>query len=107
MNINKKIEGEIVSNTLKIAPFNKYYQWTVDHAPGSPSKYMTTIYNYFCIKTIFLDFLKVKNYENMLHNAPNCTIKFFFRGSMPPNPPSKRVAMPRVASPPPKKNCCV
>ena len=49
MNINKKIEGEIISNTLKIAPFNKYYQWTVDHAPGSPSKYMTTVYNYFCI----------------------------------------------------------
>ena len=33
---------------------------------------------------IFLDFLKVK-----LQNAPNCTIKIFFRGSMPPNPPSK------------------
>ena len=62
MNINKKIEGDIVSNTLQIAPFNdEYYQWTVDHTPGSPSKYITTIYNYFCIKMIFLDFLKVKN----------------------------------------------
>ena len=43
----------------------------------------------------------------MLQNAPNCTIQnYFFRGSMPPNPPSKRVATPRVASPhpPPKKN---
>ena len=50
MNINKKIEGEIVSNTLQIAPFNNYYQWTVDHTPGSSSKYMTTIYNYFCKK---------------------------------------------------------
>ena len=29
---------------------------------------------------IFLDFLKVKNYENMLQNAPNCTIKKFFFG---------------------------
>ena len=58
MNIIKKIEGEIVSNTLYIAPFNRYYQRTVDHAPGSPSKYMTIIYNYFCIKMIFLDFLK-------------------------------------------------
>ena len=30
-----------------------------------------------------------------------------FRESMPPNPPSKLVAMPRVASPPPpKKNSC-
>ena len=55
------MEGEIVSNTLYIAPFNKYYQWTVDHAPGSPTKYMTTIYNYFCIEMIFLDILKVKN----------------------------------------------
>ena len=45
---------------------------------------------------IFLDFLKVKNYENILQNAPN-----FFRGSMPPNPPSKRMATPRVASRPP------
>ena len=47
---------------------------------------------------IFLDFLKVKNYENMLQDASNCTIKIFFRGSMPQNPPSKRVASP----PPPQ-----
>ena len=40
----------------------------------------------------------------MLQNAPNCTIKFFFRESMPPNPPSKHVATPRVASPPPPPN---
>ena len=52
---------------------------------------------------ILLDFLKAKINENMLQNAPNCTIKNFFRGSMPPNIPSKLVAMPRVASPPPKK----
>ena len=32
----------------------------MDHASGSPSKYMTTIYNYFCMKMLFLDFLKVK-----------------------------------------------
>ena len=31
-------------------------------------------------------------------------LKNIFRGSMPPNPPSKRVAMPRVASHHPKKN---
>ena len=38
----------------------------------------------------------------MLQNAPDCTIqKKNFRGSMPPNPPSKRMATPRVASPPP------
>ena len=39
----------------------------------------------------------------MLQNAPNCTIPKKFWGSMPPNPPSKRMATPRVASPPPKK----
>ena len=52
---------------------------------------------------IFLDFLKVKIYENMLQNAPNCTIKIFLGGSMPPNPPSKRVATPPVETtyPPP------
>ena len=27
MNNNKKIDGKIVSNTLQIAPFKKYYQW--------------------------------------------------------------------------------
>ena len=70
MTINKTIVGEIVSNTLQIAPFNKYYQWTVDHAPESPSKYMTTIYNYILIKIIFLDFLKVKN---LWKYAPKCT----------------------------------
>ena len=49
----------------------------------------------------------------MLQNAPNCTIpKNNFWESMPPNPPSKRMATPRVASPPPqkkkkkKKNSC-
>ena len=78
----------------------------MDHAPGSPSKYMTTIYNYFCMKMLFLDFLKVKNYENMLQNAPNCTIKKIFLGeayTRARNPRSKIVAMPRVASPPPPK----
>ena len=49
----------------------------------------------------FLDFLKVKNYENMLQNATNCTNKTFFSGSVPSNPPSKRVATPRVTSSPP------
>ena len=39
----------------------------------------------------------------MLQNAPNCTIQKFFRGSMTPNPPSRRMATPRIASPPPPK----
>ena len=37
----------------------------------------------------------------MLQNAPNCNIKKNFGGSIPPNPPSKRVASP---PPPQKKN---
>ena len=55
-----------------------------------PSKYMTTINKYFCIKMIFLDFLKVKilgKYapkRTKLHNS-----KKKFRGSMPPNPPQQ------------------
>ena len=32
--------------------------------------------------------------------------KNIFRGSMPPNFPNKRMATPRVASLPPKKNSC-
>ena len=53
---------------------------------------------------IFLDFLKVKNYENMLQNASNCTIQKKISGKHTPEPPRKRMAMPRFAStPPPKK----
>ena len=88
MNINKQIEGEIVSNTLQIAPFNKYYQWTVDHTPGSSSKYMTTIYNYFCKKNdIFRLFESKFFYENMLQNAPDCTIQKKISGKHAPEPP--------------------
>ena len=39
------------------------------YAPGSPSKYMTIIYNYFCIKMIFLDFLKEACPRTPLANA--------------------------------------
>ena len=91
MKINKRNEGEIVSNTLqKLHPLINI---SVDSGSysGSPSKYMT-IYHYFCIQ-FFLDNLKVKIIEKnapkrskTLQNAPNCTIQNFFRGSMPPNP---------------------
>ena len=42
----------------------------------------------------------------MLQNAPNCTIQKFFSEKHAPEPPSKRMATPRVASPhppPPQK----
>ena len=44
-------------------------------------------------------------FENMLQNAPNCTIQKEISGKHAPKPPSKRMATPRVAShpPPPKK----
>ena len=88
MNISIKIEGEIVSNTLKIAPFNKYYHRTVDHAPGSPSKYMTTIYNYFCIKMIFLDFLKVKKIMKICSKTYQIApLKIFLGEKHAPEPP--------------------
>ena len=103
MNINKKNwRRNRIKYIINFA--SKYYQWTVDHAPGSPSKYMTTIYNYFCIKMIFLDFLKVKN---LWKYAPKRTkllhSKKKFWGSMPPSPSSNSMATPRVASPPQKK----
>ena len=42
---------------------------------------------------IFTIFFLPNFSQNILQNAPNCTIfKNFSRGSMPPNPPSKRVA---------------
>ena len=53
---------------------------------------MTTIYNYFCIKMIFLDFLKVK-----LQNAPNCTIKIFFPLASRKPPPNN--SWPPLANP--------
>ena len=60
---------------------------------------MTTIYNYFCKKNdIFRLFESKIFYENILQNAPDCTIQKKCRGSMPPT----RVARP----PPPKKNSC-
>ena len=39
----------------------------------------------------------------MLQNAPNCPIQNLFSGKHAPNPPSKRIATPRVKSPPPQK----
>ena len=39
----------------------------------------------------------------MLQNAPNCTVQKIFLGKHAPEPPSKRMATRRVASPPPLK----
>ena len=39
----------------------------------------------------------------MLQNAPDCTIQKNFSGKHAPEPPSKRIATPSVASPPPPK----
>ena len=56
---------------------------------------------------IFLDFLKVKkNYENMLQNAPNCTIPNKFSGKHAPKPPYQThgYATRRKPPTPPNKN---
>ena len=53
---------------------------------------------------IFLDFLKVKKFMKICSKTyQNASFQKFLGGSMPLKPPSKRVAMPRVASPPPQK----
>ena len=50
-------------------------------------------------------FLQKKNYKILAKYSPKRTklhhFKIFFRGSMPPNPPSKRVALPRAMQIPP------
>ena len=53
----KKIKDDIVLSTQYIALFKKN---SVDHAPESPSKYITIINHYFCIKNeyFFRIFLK-------------------------------------------------
>ena len=49
---------------------------------------------------LFQNKKRKKMYENMLQNAPNCTIQKFFFGEAcpqtPPPPPNKRMATPRV-----------
>ena len=66
---------------------------------------MTTIYNYFCIKNdifrLFESKKIMKIYSKTHQIAP---LKIFFSVKHAPEPPSKRVATPRVESPPPKKN---
>ena len=70
---------------------------------------MTTIYNYFCKKNdIFRLFESKKCMKICSKTHQIAQFKNFWGESMPPNPPSKRMATPRVAShppaPPPKKN---
>ena len=101
MNINKKIEGEIVS---EITPFNTYYQSTVDHAPGSPSKYITTIYNYFCIKNdIFRRFESKKFMKICSKTHQIAPIKFFFGEACPWTPLANAWLYHASQAPPPTK----
>ena len=65
---------------------------------------------------IFRLFLKKKNNENMLHNAPNCTIQKSLCVKHAPEPPSKRLTIvvhalrhttcsaPQKVAPPPLAN---
>ena len=80
----------------------------MDHALGSPSKYMTTIYNYFCIKIIFLDFLKVKNLGKY---APKRTKLYHSKkklgGSICPQTPLANAWLRHASQPPPRKKIIV
>ena len=114
MNIDKKNWRRHCIKFIINYTLNKYYPWTVDHTLGYPSKYMTTIYNYFCIKKIFLDFLKVKKLGKY---APKRTkfapLQIFFGGACPRTllanawlrhasqapPPKKKNAWPPLANP--------
>ena len=73
----------------------------MDHAPESPSKYMTTISHYFCIKNkYFFYFFQVKNLRKYapkrtkLHNLKKiigeaCPSKRLLRGMQLAHPPKK------------------
>ena len=45
----KKLKAKLYQIHYKLHPL----KILVDHTPESPSKYMTTIYHYFCIKKFF------------------------------------------------------
>ena len=71
----------------------------MDHAPGSPSKYMATIYHYFCIKNEYFKTFESKKFMKICSKTHQIApFKIFFSGNQAPNPPSKRLATPRVAS---------
>ena len=54
---------------------------------------------------IFLDFLKVKKFMKICSKKNQIApVKKFFRGSMPPNPPSKATRSKPPTPPPKKKN---
>ena len=52
---------------------------------------------------IFLDFLKVKIYENMLQNAPNCTIQKNVFGEACPRTPLANAWLRHASQAPPQK----
>ena len=56
---------------------------------------------------IVLDFLKAKKIRKIFSKTHQLApLKNYFSGKLAPNPPSKRVAMLRVASSPPPNNSC-
>ena len=57
---------------------------------------MTTIYQIFCIKNEYFYFFSSKKLMKIYSKAHH--LKKFSRGIMPPNPPSKCLATPRVAN---------
>ena len=57
----------------------------MDHAPGSPSEYMTTIYNYFLYKNDIFGLFESKKVMKICSKTHQIAPLNFFRGSMPPN----------------------
>ena len=55
---------------------------------------------------IFLDFLKVKFYENMLQDASNCTTKIFFFGEACPRTPLTNAWLSHASQAPSPNNSC-
>ena len=84
----------------------------MDHTPGSSSKYMTTIYNYFCKKNdIFRlfeskKFMEIcsqthqiapfppKNFGEACPRTPEQTLGYATRRKPPPPPPQKKIVCP-------------
>ena len=63
---------------------------TVDHAPESPSKYMTTIYHYFCIKNEYFYIFYSKKFMKICSKTHQIT-------------PLKKIVACNLPSPP--KSC--
>ena len=91
-----KLKAKLKPNCIKCTPncTIKKFLWIIplNHLATSLHDYNLSLFLYK--KWIFLEYTKSKFYQNILQNAP---FKKNSRGIMPPNPHSKRAALPRTA----------